>query len=51
MFYELFAQFCGNHLNQIARKAHALACIDAEKYDEAVAEFREIVEEISRKMI
>ena len=43
--------YCGNHLNQIARKAHALGCIDVEKYDEAVAEFRKIVEESSRKMI
>lgn len=43
--------YCGNNLNQIARKAHALGCIDAEKYDEAVTEFWEIVEEISRKMV
>lgn len=52
-FYPMMRQlyYCGNNLNQIARKAHALGNIDAEKYDEAVAEFREIVEEISRKMI
>ena len=43
--------YCGKHLNQIAGKASALGNIDAEKYDEAVAEFREIVEEISRKMV
>ena len=39
------------NLNQIARKTHALGCIDAEKYNEAVAEFRKIVEKISRKMV
>ena len=52
-FYPMMRQlyYCGNNLNQIARKAHALGSIDAEKYDEAVAEFREIVEEISRKMV
>ena len=52
-FYPMMRQlyYCGNHLNQIARKAHALGCIDAEKYDEAVTEFRGIVEEISRKMV
>lgn len=52
-FYPMMRQlyYCGNHLNQIARKAHALGCIDEEKYDEAVAEFRGIVEEISRKMV
>ena len=52
-FYPMMRQlyYCGNHLNQIARKAHALGSIDAEKYDEAVKEFRGIVEEISRKMI
>lgn len=41
----------GRCIRQIARKAHALGCIGAEKYDEAVAEFREIMEEISRKMV
>lgn len=52
-FYPMMRQlyYCGNNLNQIARKAHALGCIDAEKYDEAVTEFRGIVEEISRKMV
>jgi hypothetical protein len=29
--------YCGNNLNQIARKAHRLGVIDSQKYDEAVA--------------
>ena len=37
-FYPMMRQlyYCGNNLNQIARKAHALGVIDAEKYDENV---------------
>ena len=40
--------YCGNNLNQIARKAHALNLIDAQQYDEAVKLFRKTVTEINR---
>ena len=39
--------YCGNNLNQIARKAHALNLIDVQKYDEAVRLFRKTVIEIN----
>ena len=42
---------CGNNLNQIARKAHALDVIDAQKYDEAVAMFRYTVRQFNRDNI
>ena len=42
---------CGNNLNQIARKAHALDAIDAQKYDEAVAMFRDTVRQFNRDNI
>jgi len=42
---------CGNNLNQIARKAHALDVIDAQKYDEAVAMFRDAVRQFNRDNI
>ena len=34
---------CGNALNQIARKAHALNVIDVQKFDEAMADYCETV--------
>ena len=43
--------YCGNNLNQIARKAHALDAIDAQKYDEAVAMFRDTVRQFNRDNI
>ena len=48
-FYPMMRQlyYCGNNLNQIARKAHALGVIDAEKYDEAMKLFRESVMNIN----
>lgn len=51
-FYPMMRQlyYCGNNLNQIARKAHALGAIDAEKYDAAVRLFRETVEEMHRSV-
>ena len=38
--------YCGNSLNQIARKAHVLNVIDAQKYDEAYADYRKAIEKI-----
>ena len=37
-YYSMMRQlyYCGNNLNQIARKAHALNVIDAQHYEEAV---------------
>lgn len=40
--------YCGNNLNQIARKANALNVIDAQHYEEAVELFRKTVIEISK---
>ena len=42
---------CGNNLNQIARKAHALDVIDAQKYDEAVEQFRDTVRQMNQDNI
>lgn len=43
--------YCGNNLNQIARKAHTLNVIDVQKYDEAVRLFRETVAEINKEVL
>lgn len=43
--------YCGNNLNQIARKAHALGVIDVQKYDEAVKLFRKAVININQAVI
>ena len=40
--------YCGNNLNQIARKANALNLIDAQHYEEAVKLFRKTVIEITK---
>ena len=52
-FYPMMRQlyYCGNNLNQIAKKAHALGVIDAEKYDEAMKLFRESVMNINRAIV
>ena len=42
---------CGNALNQIAQKAHALNAIDIQKYDEAVRNFRDTAAKIERAVI
>ncbi|MBQ9270156.1 MAG: plasmid mobilization relaxosome protein MobC [Oscillospiraceae bacterium] len=42
---------CGNALNQIARKAHALNMVDVQKYDEAVEQYRETVRNINHEVI
>ena len=49
-FYPMMRQlyYCGNNLNQIARKAHALGVIDVEKYDEAIISFQETVRNLNR---
>lgn len=43
--------YCGNNLNQIARKANALNIIDVQKYDEAVCEFRRIVKVLNEAVL
>lgn len=43
--------YCGNSLNQIARKAHALNMIDAQHYEETVALFRKAVIDINQAVI
>ena len=52
-FYPMMRQlyYCGNNLNQIAKKAHALGVIDAEKYDEAIKLFWESVMNINRAIV
>lgn len=47
-FYPMMRQlyYCGNNLNQIARKAHALGVIDAEKYDENVKGIEGAIKEL-----
>ena len=42
---------CGNALNQVARKAHALNEIDAQKYDEALSDYQEAIEKIEDAVI
>lgn len=43
--------YCGNNLNQIARKAHALNLIDTQKYDEAAHTFLEAVNTITSALL
>lgn len=52
-FYPMMRQlyYCGNNLNQIARKAHALGVIDVQHYDEVVNLFRRTVQEINKVII
>ena len=47
-FYPMMRQlyYCGNNLNQIAKKAHALGVIDAEKYDEALNKIQSMIQEL-----
>ena len=42
---------CGNALDQIARKAHALNMIDAQEYGEAVREYRETIAKIEEAVL
>ena len=52
-FYPMMRQlyYCGNNLNQIARKAHALEVIDAEKYDAVVNSFQKTVMDINSVLL
>ena len=52
-YHPMMRQFyhCGNALNQIARKAHALNVIDAQKYDEAVQLFTDTVNALNRAVL
>ena len=52
-FRPMMRQFyaCGNVLNQIARKAHALNVIDEQKYDEAVQQFRETIHVLNQAVL
>jgi hypothetical protein len=49
-YYAMMRQlyYCGNNLNQIARKAHALGVIDAQRYDDTVRVFQETVKEVKQ---
>ena len=40
--------YCGNNLNQIAKKAHSLNVIDTQRYEETVKLFTKTVIEISK---
>ena len=42
---------CGNALNQIARKAHALNVLDVQKYDEAIQAYKDTVARIEQAVI
>ena len=52
-FYPMMRQlyYCGNNLNQIARKAHALGVIDVQKYDNAIALILKIAEDLNRAIL
>lgn len=43
--------YCGNNLNQIARKANSLNLIDVQHYEEAVKLFRKTIIEINKVLI
>lgn len=52
-YYKMMRQLyhVGNALNQIAQKAHVLKVMDVQRYDRAVAEFRQIVRHITEAVI
>ena len=52
-FYPMMRQlyYCGNNLNQIAKKAHALGVIDTQHYEETVEFFRKTVIKITESTI
>lgn len=52
-YYSMMRQlyYCGNNLNQIARKANALNVIDAQHYEEVVRLFRKTVMKISEVVV
>ena len=43
--------YCGNNLNQIARKAHALNIVDVQKYDAAVSMFQTAVQDLNQTIL
>ena len=52
-FYPMMRQlyYCGNNLNQIARKAHALGVIDVQAYDATIEAFCKTLDEIKGAVI
>ena len=52
-FYPMMRQlyYCGNNLNQIARKAHALGVIDTQHYDETSMMLQSTLIEISNSIV
>lgn len=52
-YYKMMRQLyhIGNSLNQIAKKAHVLNVMDVKRYDKAVAEFEQAVNEITQAVI
>lgn len=52
-YYKMMRQLyhIGNSLNQIAKKAHVLNAMDVKRYDKAVAEFEQAVNEITQAVI
>ena len=52
-YYKMMRQLyhIGNSLNQIAKKAQVLNVMDVKRYDKAVAEFEQAVNEITQAVI
>lgn len=52
-YYKMMRQLyrVGNSLNQIAQKAHVLNVMDGQRYDRAVAEFEQVVRNITEAII
>lgn len=52
-YYKMMRQLyhVGNALNQIAQKAHVLNVMDVQRYDRAVAEYEQIVRNITEAVI
>ena len=52
-FYSMMTELhqIGHNLNQIARKAHTLNVIDVKRYDDAMLQFKKVVEAITEAVI
>ena len=52
-YYAMMGQLygIGKNLNQIAHKAHAIHDIDAQRYDEEIRHFRQVVKEITEAVM
>lgn len=52
-YYSMMRQlyYCGNNLNQIARKANALNVIDVCQYNDTVKLFRQVITDINQSVI